>query len=211
MYTQGDGLWIKNAAEEERMVEAMRKAAEVTVKGCWCRCSSIAAHAAPVPASSASMAARRGLAALDAGLVLRDLPHPIGEVTAISYLAPLFGTLGGHLSAGRDGAAAALDGARRGLPRRHDHPAPDGGRAGHGPAVRPASAAQGLTAVLVKQLTAHDDPDKIVFLTKCCWLPLSLVPALFVSTWPTAAMLPALLGMGVCAVLGHIAWCAATR
>jgi hypothetical protein len=33
MYTQGDGLWIKNAAEEERMVEAMRKGADVTVKG----------------------------------------------------------------------------------------------------------------------------------------------------------------------------------
>ena len=33
MYTQGDGLWIKNAAEEEKMVEAMRKAADVTVKG----------------------------------------------------------------------------------------------------------------------------------------------------------------------------------
>ena len=33
MYTQGDGLWIKNAAEEERMVEAMRKAADVTVRG----------------------------------------------------------------------------------------------------------------------------------------------------------------------------------
>jgi Invasion associated locus B (IalB) protein len=33
MYTQGDGLWIKNAAEEERMVDAMRKAADVTVKG----------------------------------------------------------------------------------------------------------------------------------------------------------------------------------
>ena len=33
MYTQGDGLWIKNAAEEERMVEAMRKGAEVTIKG----------------------------------------------------------------------------------------------------------------------------------------------------------------------------------
>jgi invasion protein IalB len=33
MYTQGDGLWIKNAAEEERMVDAMRKAAEVVVKG----------------------------------------------------------------------------------------------------------------------------------------------------------------------------------
>lgn len=33
MYTQGDGIWIKNAAEEERMVDAMRKAANVTVKG----------------------------------------------------------------------------------------------------------------------------------------------------------------------------------
>lgn len=33
MYTQGDGLWIKNAAEEEQMVAAMRKSAEATVKG----------------------------------------------------------------------------------------------------------------------------------------------------------------------------------
>jgi Invasion associated locus B (IalB) protein len=33
MYTQGDGLWIKNAAEEERMVDAMRRAADAVVKG----------------------------------------------------------------------------------------------------------------------------------------------------------------------------------
>jgi hypothetical protein len=33
MYTQGDGLWIKNAAEEEKMVEAMRKSPDVVVKG----------------------------------------------------------------------------------------------------------------------------------------------------------------------------------
>jgi hypothetical protein len=33
MYPQGDGLWIKNAAEEERMVDAMRKSADATVKG----------------------------------------------------------------------------------------------------------------------------------------------------------------------------------
>jgi hypothetical protein len=32
MYTQGDGLWIKNAAEEERMVEAMRHSADAVVK-----------------------------------------------------------------------------------------------------------------------------------------------------------------------------------
>ena len=33
MYAQGDGLWIKNAAEEERMVDAMRKAGDAVVKG----------------------------------------------------------------------------------------------------------------------------------------------------------------------------------
>jgi hypothetical protein len=33
MYTQGDGLWIKNAAEEGRMVDAMRRSADVVVKG----------------------------------------------------------------------------------------------------------------------------------------------------------------------------------
>ena len=32
MYAQGDGLWIKNAAEEERLIDAMRKGADATVK-----------------------------------------------------------------------------------------------------------------------------------------------------------------------------------
>ena len=33
MYTQGDGLWIKNAAEEGQMVDALKRGADVTVKG----------------------------------------------------------------------------------------------------------------------------------------------------------------------------------
>jgi len=33
MYTQNDGAWIKNVAEEARMVESMRKGADLTVKG----------------------------------------------------------------------------------------------------------------------------------------------------------------------------------
>jgi len=33
LYTQNDGAWIKNVADEARMVDAMRKAADVTVKG----------------------------------------------------------------------------------------------------------------------------------------------------------------------------------
>jgi Invasion associated locus B (IalB) protein len=33
MYTQSDGAWVKNAAEETRLVDAMRKTADLTVKG----------------------------------------------------------------------------------------------------------------------------------------------------------------------------------
>jgi Invasion associated locus B (IalB) protein len=33
MYTQADGAWVKNAAEETRLVDAMRKSADLTVKG----------------------------------------------------------------------------------------------------------------------------------------------------------------------------------
>lgn len=33
MYTQADGAWIKNAADETRMVDAMRKGSDLVVKG----------------------------------------------------------------------------------------------------------------------------------------------------------------------------------
>jgi len=33
MYTQADGAWVKNAAEEPKLIETMRKGQELTVKG----------------------------------------------------------------------------------------------------------------------------------------------------------------------------------
>jgi invasion protein IalB len=33
MYTQNDGAWIKNVAEEARLIDAMRKGADLTIKG----------------------------------------------------------------------------------------------------------------------------------------------------------------------------------
>ena len=32
MYTQNDGAWVKNAAEEAKLVDAMRKGADLVVK-----------------------------------------------------------------------------------------------------------------------------------------------------------------------------------
>jgi drug/metabolite transporter (DMT)-like permease len=131
---------------------------------------------------------------------------PIGEVTAISFLAPLFGTLGAIVLLGekvrlRRWAALIVGFAGAMVILR-----PGGSPLGLGQVCAVLSAVStGLVAVLIKQLTARDDPDKIVFLTNMALMPLSLVPALFVWSWPTLAALPALLGMGLCAVLGHIA------
>jgi len=131
---------------------------------------------------------------------------PIGEVTAISFLAPVFGTIGAIFLLGERvrlrrwsaiivGFLGAMIILRPGM-------APLG--LGQFLAVLSAMS-QGLTVIMVKQLTAHDDPDKIVFLTNMALLPLSLVPALFVWSWPTPDALVPLLGMGITAVLGHVA------
>jgi drug/metabolite transporter (DMT)-like permease len=131
---------------------------------------------------------------------------PIGEVMAIGFLAPLFGTLGAIFLLGEQvrvrrwaalivGFAGAMIILRPGV-----------SPLGLGQACAVLSAvATGVTAVLIKQLTAKDDPDKIVFLTNAMLAPLSLVPALLMWRWPTWQMVPPLLGMALCAVLGHVA------
>jgi drug/metabolite transporter (DMT)-like permease len=129
----------------------------------------------------------------------------IGEVTAISFLAPLFGTLGAVLLLGEVVRIRRLTALAVGFLGAMIILRPGVSAMGLGQLCALFSAMMaGLTVVLVKQLTAHDDPDKIVFLTNIMLMPLSLVPALFFWRWPTAAMLPALIGMGVCAVLGHV-------
>jgi drug/metabolite transporter (DMT)-like permease len=131
---------------------------------------------------------------------------PIGEVTAISFLSPLFGTLGAIFLLGERVRIRRWTALFVGFMGAMIILRPTGAALGLGQLCALLSAmSMGLTAILIKQLTAGDDPDKIVFLTNALLLPLSLVPALFVWTWPSAEVLPALLGMGVCAVLGHVA------
>lgn len=131
---------------------------------------------------------------------------PIGELTAISFLGPLFATLGAIFFLGervrwRRWAALVVGFSGAMIILR-----PSGSAIGAGQiAAVIAAMTGGLVAVLIKQLTARDDPDKIVFLTNLMLTPLSLLPALYFWTTPTLAALPILLGVGACAVLGHVA------
>jgi len=129
----------------------------------------------------------------------------VGEVTAIGFLSPIFGTLFAIL------ILAERVHARRWL-------AMAVGLVGAAIMLRPGTAvfglgqtfalisamAIGLIGPLVKKMTAHDDADRIVFITNLCMVPLSLVPALFVWKTPTPEIWLALAALGLVAVLGHI-------
>lgn len=130
---------------------------------------------------------------------------PIGDVTAINFLSPLFGTLfailllGEHVGRRRWTAlAVGFLGAMVIL-------RPAGSAFGFGQIAALTSAvAIGVIGPLVKQLTSTDDADRIVFITNLLLTPLSLIPALFVWTWPPLELWPLLVLMGLFAVLGHM-------
>jgi len=130
---------------------------------------------------------------------------PIAEVTAISFLAPLFGTLfaifllGEHVGVQRWAAlVAGFAGAMIML-------RPGGETFAFGQIAALVSAmSMGLIGPLIKQLTAADDADRIVFITNLVSTPVSLVPALFVWTWPPLEIWPLLALLGLFAVLGHM-------
>lgn len=130
---------------------------------------------------------------------------PMAEVTAIGFLAPLFGALfaifllGEHVGVDRWTALlAGFIGAMIML-----RPAGTAFGLGQVSALIWAMA-MGLIGPLVKQLTAADDADRIVFITNLVSVPVSLVPALFVWAWPPMHVWPQLVLLGVFAVLGHM-------
>ncbi|MEO1281257.1 MAG: DMT family transporter [Pseudomonadota bacterium] len=139
---------------------------------------------------------------------------PIGEVTAIGFLSPLFATvfavvLLGEMVGPRRWAALIVGfvGAMIMLLPTLDWQS-GGGLSGFGAGQAFAlmsAFALGLIGPLVKTLTRKDDPDRVVFLTNVLLTPLSLIPALFVWRWPDLEHLPWLILLGFCAVVGHMA------
>ncbi len=130
---------------------------------------------------------------------------PVGEVTAISFLAPLFATIFAALllkevvrarrwMATLIGFAGALVILRPGL-----------GDTSLGVWIIVFSAtAMGLSTTFIKRLTNADDPDKVVFITTLMMTPVTLLPALYVWQWPEPEVWPWLVAMGPVATLGHV-------
>ncbi len=130
---------------------------------------------------------------------------PVGEVTAISFLAPLFATIFAAL------LLKEVVRARRWM-------ATFIGFAGALVILRPgfeetsigvwiiifSATAMGLSTTFIKRLTNADDPDKVVFITTVMMTPVTLLPALYVWQWPAPEVWPWLIALGPVATLGHV-------
>ena len=130
---------------------------------------------------------------------------PIGEQTALSFLAPLFTTMGAALVLGETvrirrwlaiavGFVGALIIIRPGVVEI---------TLGHMVAIFSA-VAMGCSALIIKHLTRRDNPLVIVFISHLIMMPMALVPALFVWEWPDSTVWLILIGTGPAAVIGHI-------
>ena len=129
---------------------------------------------------------------------------PIAEVTAIGFLAPLFGTLGAIVFLGEKVRIRRWTALLIGFAGAMIILRPGGDSFGLGQLCAVFNAmSSGVIVVLLKQLSSEDDSGKIVFLTTVLMLPPTLVPALFVWQTPGLEFLPYILTIGLTAVLGH--------
>jgi len=74
-----------------------------------------------------------------------------------------------------------------------------------------AAVLSALVAIQIKQLTRVDGADIVVFYTYVFWVPLSLVPALFVWAWPTGVAWLWLVATGIFGTAGQLLWTRALR
>ena len=130
---------------------------------------------------------------------------PIGEQTALSFLAPLFTTIGAALFLGENvrirrwmaisiGFVGALIIIRPGISYIS---------LGHYVAILTALA-MGCSALLIKYLTRRDDPLAIVFISHLIMVPMAAIPAMIVWQWFTLEVWMILIATGPIAVFGHI-------
>ena len=130
---------------------------------------------------------------------------PIGEQTALSFLAPLFTTMGAALVLGEVvrirrwlaiaiGFIGALIIIRPGIV---DF------TIGHFVAIASALA-MGCSALIIKHLTRRDNPLVIVFISHLIMMPIALLPALYVWEWPLFEAWVVLVATGPAAVVGHL-------
>lgn len=137
---------------------------------------------------------------------------PLAEAISISYAAPLFVTIGAALVLGEVvrirrwtavvvGFLGVLLIVRPGAASFNVHTL----------AALAAAVLSGSVAISIKFLSRTEKPDAIVLYTTLLWVPMSLVPALFVWTWPHGITWLWIVLAGFFGTAGHMFWTRALK
>lgn len=137
---------------------------------------------------------------------------PLAEATALGFTAPLFATIGAILLLGEVARLPRMIALAAGFAGVMIVLGPNLGGLSIGSALALANAlCLALAVLIVKRLTATDSVESIIIWMVLLSTPLSLIPALFVWTWPdllTLFWLACLAGAGT---LGHYFWTQACK
>ena len=74
-----------------------------------------------------------------------------------------------------------------------------------------AAVLSGIVSIQIKQLSYTEPADRIVFYTTLLWVPMSIVPALFVWEWPQGIAWLWVIAAGVLGTGGHMLWTRALK
>ena len=137
---------------------------------------------------------------------------PLSQAISLSYSTPLFVTIAAAMWLGeqvrRRRWAAVIVGFLGVLVIVR----PGTSEFSHGSLIAVAAAVlSAVVAIQIKQLSRIDAADTIVFYTYLFWVPLSLVPALFVWQWPQGAAWAWLVLTGIFGTAAQLLWTRALR
>ena len=137
---------------------------------------------------------------------------PLAQAVALSYSTPIFVTIAAVLFLheqvrARRWAAVALGFVGVMIIVR---PGSDGFTAGSLVALA-AAVLSGIVAIQIKQLSKVEPADRIVLYTTLLWVPMSLLPALTVWTWPQGIVWVWVIAAGFLGTGGHMLWTRALK
>ena len=137
---------------------------------------------------------------------------PMAQAVSLSYSTPLFVTIAAVLWLGETVRVRRWAAVIIGFIGVLVIVRPGTGSFSAGSLVAVAAAVlSSVVAIQIKQLTRVDSADTVVFYTYVFWVPLSLIPALFVWQWPTGIAWVWLALTGVMGTLGQLLWTRALR
>ncbi len=136
---------------------------------------------------------------------------PLAQAVALSYATPLFVTIGAVLVLGEVVRARRWTAVLIGFVGVMVILRP-GTNFNQGAWIAVLSAAlSGTVAISIKFLSRTEKPDAIVLFTTLIWVPMSLLPALFVWEWPQGIIWLWIVLAGMFGTLGHLCWTRALR